>query len=175
MDLEKARLNDERLLTAVGSLTVSWAHLEFGLDAMILVIHNWMDGAKYEKQLPVALKNKINYLRAAFKRLGVAPADLPRWMKFLDDVKAASETRHDIIHGFPIHHPSDEGEAKLIRLLIQKDDWVQKPITITIASVLEASATATALAGKASNWVVVMADDHEKHLAQAQQSSAQQG
>lgn len=173
MDLEKARASDEKLLTWIGRLTVTWAHLEFALDAMILIIHKRMDGSKFEDELPRALKNKISYLRAAFKRLGIPAEDLPRYMAFLDSVRTESVTRHDIIHGFPVHHPSDEGEAKLIRLLVQKHDWEQREVTISIASVAEAASRAMGLAEKARDWAVAMLDAYQKHLSQQHQSDAQ--
>lgn len=173
MDIEKARTQDELLFSAVGRLTVSWAHLEFGLDSMILLIHNTMDNAKHEPRLPRALSRKIDYLRAAFPRLGIADKDLPRYEAFLDDVETQSVTRHDIVHGFPIFHPSDSGEAKLIRLTILKSGWEQKPITINTESVLEASNQAMKLATKALNWTKVMFEAYEAHLAQGKRPSEQ--
>jgi hypothetical protein len=168
MNLEKSLAQDELLFAAVGRLTVAWAHLEFGLDSMILLIHNTMDNAKHEPRLPRVLSRKIDYLRAAFKRLGIAEVDQPRYNAFLDEVRAQSVTRHDIIHGFPVYHPSDEGEAKLVRLTIGKSHWDQKEVTINIATVTEAWEDAYKLAGKALNWTRVMLQAYEDHLAREQ-------
>jgi hypothetical protein len=163
MDLERARINDEKLFAAVGRLTVTWAHLEFGLDAMIAVIHGLMDGRLHEKKLPRQLSKKLKYLRKAFDRIGVAEADRPRYDKFLDDVEAASVTRHDIIHGFPIHHASDTGEAKLIRLNIGTEKWGEhREVVITVASVMAAVDIAQKLAGKSSNWAKTMVNHYER-------------
>jgi len=164
MDFEKAVINDERLFAAVGRLTVTWAHLEFGLDSMIAVIHGLMDGRLYEKQLPKQLSEKLRYIRRAFDRLGIAEADRPRYDKLIDDIEVASTTRHDIIHGFPIHHANDTGEAKLVRLQIGKEKWIEphREIVITVDSVLEAALVAQSLALKTGNWARTMVDEYER-------------
>ncbi|MEO7221089.1 MAG: hypothetical protein ABIY37_01315 [Devosia sp.] len=167
MDIEKARQQDELLFAAVGKLTVAWARLEFGLDAMILLIHKTMDGAKHEVPLPRTLSSKISYLRAAFVRLGIPDASKPSYDAFLDQVDAGSVTRHDIVHGFPIHHPSDEGEARVVRLIIEKSGWgEQKPVTISKTSVDAAWMEADVLFQKATRWTILMLDGYEAHLKQ---------
>ena len=164
MDLEKAKSSDRLLLEQVGRLTVAWAHLEFALDAMILLIHRTMDGSVHEKRLPRPLERKIEYLRSAFSRLGITATDAASYERFLTDIEAAAVTRHDIVHGFPVHHPSDSGEAKLVRLIIEKDSWAQRQVTIDIDSVTRAVSKTMQLAGKARDWTLLMFDYWETNV-----------
>lgn len=79
-------------------------------------------------------------------------------------MKEASVTRHDVIHGFPIHHASETDEAKLVRLNIGRDRWElpHREVIITIAFVTEAAAVAQALATRGSDWVKMMVDEYER-------------
>ncbi|WDR04051.1 hypothetical protein PSQ19_08595 [Devosia algicola] len=164
VDAQKAIIQDELLFAAVGRLAVSWAHLEFGLDSMILIIHNGMNNSAYEKSLPKVLSAKIQYLRDAFNRLGIPDAARPQYESFLEEVSSLSDTRHDIIHGFPIFHPSDSGEAKLIRLKIQKSGWAHKEVIIDINSVNQASRESMVLANRATKWAVTMFDAYRAYI-----------
>lgn len=163
MDTEKAAASDEKLFAAVGRLTVTWAHLEFALDCMIAIIHGLMEGSRHEKALPKQLAERIKYLRRAFNRLGIPDADRPRYDKFLDDIEREAVTRHDIVHGFPIYHPSDSGEAQLVRLKIGKTKWDEhRQVTISIESVMASVDAAQALAGRGQTWVRTMLETYEQ-------------
>jgi hypothetical protein len=163
MDLEKARENDERLLAAVGRLVVTWAHLEFALDAMILFVYRGGYN-EHEPELPRALNRKLDFLRGVFNKGQLAQAEKESHLAFLDAVAVESVTRHDIIHGYPRHHPSDDGEAKLTRLLINKTGWQERHVTITIASVTEATARAQRLSELGRDAAIMLGERYLEHF-----------
>jgi len=149
MTLEKEPIFDEKMLAAIGELAVNWAHLEFGLDAIILVLYK-AGFSEFQSELPRSLSRKLDFLREALKRADPsAVGDIASAFAFIETIRAESETRHDIIHGFPIHYSQDLTEVDLVRLLVQKDTWKQRYVSISIAGVMNAASRAFDLAAKA--------------------------
>lgn len=139
---------DETFFGAIGRLTISWAHLEFGLDGMILMLHHAGGGNKIEKDIPWSLSRKLNYLRRYFKKVEEVEPIKASILKLLDDIEAASETRHDIIHGFVIEHVEGSGQASMVRLL-RGETWPsRKYYTVSAKAVLLAAKEAGRLSGK---------------------------
>ena len=42
---------DEAFFGAIGRLTISWAHLEFGLDCMVEIVHHHFGGEEVEAEM----------------------------------------------------------------------------------------------------------------------------
>jgi hypothetical protein len=163
MDFDKARRNDEKLLAAVGRLVVTWADLEFCLDAIILIFYR-AGYNEHEPALPRPLSRKIEFLRGVFTKGPLDQETRDRHLAFLDCVARESETRHDIVHGYPRYYPSDEGEAKLTRLLINKTGWQERHITISIASVAEATNRAQQLRDRARDAAILLAERYMEQV-----------
>ena len=102
---------DEGLFAAIGRLTISWAHLEFSLDCIVEIIHWGFGGKDIEPEIPRALQRKISYLRAAFKQIPLPPDAAQGYQNLFDQIEAAAQTRHDVIHGIIIEQVERSGEA----------------------------------------------------------------
>lgn len=118
---------DENFFGAIGRLTISWAHLEFGLDCIVEIIHHGFGGKMIEPEIPRALQRKITYLRAAFKNL---PFELPQdalqgYLNLFDQIQTAAQTRHDIIHGIIIEYAERSGEATMARVIRNREGVIK--------------------------------------------------
>jgi len=107
---------DERFFGAIGRFTVSWAWLELGLDISVSVIHRHLNGEAIQSEAPWSLQRKLDYLRAAPKKLLPLASYRQRITALADAVELMLETRHDIIHGCIIEHTEGTGSAVMARL-----------------------------------------------------------
>ena len=98
-------------LAAIGRLTISWAHIEAGLDFAIDVIHCCLGGAHIEPLPRTALSRKLTYIRKWLKTAPSEPTFQTSIAALMDAIEAAANTRHDIIHGFIVEHAEGTGEA----------------------------------------------------------------
>ncbi len=143
---------DEAFFAAIGRLTISWAHIEAGLDWLVRVAHHDLGGSeRIEAQEPTALKRKLAYLRKAFRTLPELAAFADRFPPVADEIIEASVQRHDIIHGFVIHSLSGSGKAVMARIM--PGDKTLKPFAVTTADVLRAAVRASKI------HVLVLADE----------------
>ena len=60
---------DELLFSSIGRLTISWARLKVGLDALITIIHHRVGGKSVETEMPWMLKRKLKYIKSASRHL----------------------------------------------------------------------------------------------------------
>lgn len=131
---------DEAFFAAIGRLAVAWAHIEISLDAMIAIVHDTMNGGELiEPEKPISLQRKLRYLRRAFNRMQELQPFNERFRAIADEVKAASEDRHDIIHGFVVDQTSGTGRALMVRLLPGAD---AKGFVVTTETILRAAVRA---------------------------------
>jgi len=127
---------NQEFFAAIGWHTTSWAFIENGLEFLVIAIHD-AGGNQIDTEAPWSLERKIKYLRRCFRQIAaLAPYHLVA-STLLDQVKIASESRHDIIHG-TFQHFIGSGEAKMTRLLRTKTaDRIIKPFTLTTAGIYE--------------------------------------
>lgn len=137
---------DEKFFGAIGRLTISWSHLELGLDTGIYLIHHYLGGKDREKELPRALSRKLKYFKRALEHLPISDQDLPKYRGLITNIQDASDTRHDIIHGAVVSHEEGSGEAKLVRLIYKDTGWDAKSIDATTQSILTSARDAQELA-----------------------------
>ena len=143
---------DEAFFGAIGRLTISWGHLELGLDCMVHILYYGFKGNTIQRKIPRNLKAKVTFLRSAWKRLLIGD-DSNGYMKFLDRVEAAAETRHDIIHGVVIEQVERSGEAIMVRAVRKRDGELEKRrFRVTTVDILRAAREAQDLAGKVLYW-----------------------
>jgi len=144
---------DEEFFGAIGRLTISWAHLELGLDVMVEVLYYGVRENKVDGAIPRALGRKIDFLRAAFKRLPLPDDAAAGYESLFDAIKTASERRHDIIHGVVVEQIEGSGEAKMVRLLPKKGgERRRKEFDVTTKYILESAIEAQRLASKTLCW-----------------------
>jgi hypothetical protein len=72
---------DEEFFGAIGRLTISWGHLELGLDAMVEILYRGCEGNLIEPEMPRNLQRKITFLRKAVKKLPIGEAALRQYSK----------------------------------------------------------------------------------------------
>lgn len=145
---------DESLLGAIGRLTVSWAYLELGLDWTVENIYNHLDGKSIEKEKPRSLSRKLTFLRAVIKRMPLPEDSAAGFYSLFDQIEEATETRHDVIHGFIVEHEDGSGEVTMARLIREKSKTRKRHFKLTAADILQAAITAD----KLSNRTLRMAD-----------------
>lgn len=132
---------DERdFFAAVGLYTILWAQLEAGLDFIATIVHQPLGGDQIEPELPRALQRKLDYLRKAFQRLAPLAPYQQRAVDLVANIIAASETRHDLIHGCLVSRPVGQTvEAEMFRLLWEKTHYREKTLTIGTGDIIAAS------------------------------------
>jgi hypothetical protein len=57
---------DEAFFGAIGRLTISWGHLELGLDCMVHILYHGFKGNTIEREIPRNLQRKITFLRSSW-------------------------------------------------------------------------------------------------------------
>jgi len=141
---------DQNHLAAIGRVTISWAQLEAGLDFCVLIAHLDLGGDALIAEPPRSLSRKLEYLKTAFKRLPDLTEQRDRALRLLPEIKAASKTRHDLIHGFILSHRKTETlEVEMSRLMDWRDGHrVERKFTITTAEILEHAVLANNLANQ---------------------------
>jgi len=130
---------DEDFYASIGKLTISWAYVEFGLDWMLREIHEPLGGQTIvEPEIPISLQRKVRYLRKAFNKLPQLASFRDRFKTIGDEIVAASDERHDLIHGFIVSQHGDK--AVMVRMV----PGVKKPklFPVTTVSILKAAVRA---------------------------------
>jgi hypothetical protein len=149
---------DEKFFGAIGRLVISWAHLELGLDVMVEILYRGFNGNEIEAEMPRNLLRKITFLRAMFIKLLGEGEGSEGYRKFFDRVQAASQTRHDIIHGVVVEQVERSGEATIMRAIRNRDGIIKRRISVTTHNILTAAVEAQKLGGNALYWVDVVVD-----------------
>ncbi len=102
--------------------------------------------------MPRALRRKIGYLRKIIKQMPL-PADAANgYERLFAEIEAASQTRHDLIHGVVVEHVEYSGEIKMVRLGRDKDNLMKRDFIMTTTEILEAALAAQRLGGKTLYW-----------------------
>ncbi len=66
----------------------------------------------------------------------------------MDEIKIASEMRHDIIHGVATFHPEGATQIEMVRILRDAERGSAKHFTVTAIQVLESAVSVNKLAGR---------------------------
>jgi hypothetical protein len=139
---------DEALFSALGRHTLSWSFIEAATEYMVFAIHTWGSGHTIEKEMPWSLERKLTYLRKAFRRL-------PRLISFseaafpiLNDIKSASDIRHDLIHGIATEHIEGANEIRMTRILRGKTTRTLKEFSVSTTEILQAAVEAQKIGSK---------------------------
>jgi hypothetical protein len=133
---------DEEFFGAIGRLTISWGHLELGLDCMVEILYRGFGGNTIYPEMPRQLQRKITFLRKSFRKLPIGEEAIQGYLKFLDQVETAAQTRHDIIHGIVIEQAEHSGEAVMVRIIRKHDSMKQKRIKVNAKGILESAVEA---------------------------------
>jgi hypothetical protein len=119
-----------------------------GLDCAIDIIHRFLGGKQIDREAPrTSLFRKLNYIRKWAKTAPEATFRVAV-QKLMNDIEAASETRHDLIHGIIIEQEEGSGEAKMVRLLHRTAPPGKKYYEVTTVQILRAAVAAGKLGGR---------------------------
>jgi len=143
---------DEEFFAALGRLTISWARIELGLDCAVDVVHNVLGGQNVNRTAPqTALSRKIEYLRKWAKTVP-EPTFRDAVPFLLADIEAASDTRHDLIHGVIIKMEQGTGEAEMARIIHSRGSptpsFEKKYFKVTTLDILRAAVAADKLGNR---------------------------
>jgi hypothetical protein len=89
---------------ALGLATTAWASLEFVLDLNIHVISAHYGGKSISTQVPLALNQKLKFLRRAFTGSKMLELFRAHGNTDIDKINALSEMRHELIHGATLQY-----------------------------------------------------------------------
>jgi hypothetical protein len=148
---------DESLYSSLGRLTIAWAYVEFGLDWLIREIHEPLGGSQIvQAEKPIALQNKLKYLRRAFREIDRLADFRERFEKIADQIRDASDERHDLIHGFIVSQQGDK--AVMVRVI----PGLAKPKLFAVDSLSILKATVKADSIQAQGFAMEVANFLEK-------------
>ena len=139
---------DQEFFAAIGRLTISWAHIEAGIDITISIARH-IGGAKVQPDPPrTGLNRKIAYIRKWLKTVR-EPTFCTAVESLISQIESAADVRHDLIHGFIIEQAEGSGEAEMVRILgTAADPYRRKKYKITTVEILRAATDAGKLAGR---------------------------
>ncbi len=145
---------DEEFFAAIGRLTISWAQLESGIDLTVLMLHHNLNGRQFQREIPWTLSRKLRYIRKCFNGLKATHGKAfellaPAIEKLTAEIEAASEFRHDLLHGFALDHTEGASEVEMYRLLRGDVPYARKKFTVSTAQILEQAGLAVKLGGRA--------------------------
>ncbi len=144
---------DEAFFAAVGRLTLSWGHLGIALDSMVEIMYHGFGGREIEPEMPRQLQRKITFLRKAFKKLPIGQKAIQGYLALFDQIEAAAQTRHDIIHGAVIEYAERSGEATMVRVTRHGERVTKKRFKVTTRSIFKAAIDAQKLGSKVFYWL----------------------
>lgn len=134
---------DEHFFAAIGRLAISWAQIELVIDCAVDIIHRCLGGQKIAATAPrTSLYRKTAYIRSWSQTIPETTFK-NAVLSLMDQIEAASEIRHDMIHGIIVKHEEGSGEADMVRLIHSATKSVDKKyFTITTIQILEAAVAA---------------------------------
>ena len=141
---------DEDFFAAIGRLTISWAHLELGLDVVIQIVH--LGGIGAQSKAPRHLQQKVSYLRETIKKMPLPDDAISGYESLFSAIEQAARIRHDIIHGAIIEQVEGSGRATSVRLVHQKNIPTPRKFETNTIEILKAANDAQRLSGKTLLW-----------------------
>jgi hypothetical protein len=139
---------------------------------LVEILSHGFGGNAIEPEIPRSLQRKISFLRSAFQRLPLGTEALKIYLKFLDRVQTAAQTRHDIIHGIVVEHAERSSEAVMIRIIRNRNGIIKKRIEVSTKGILEAAVEAQKLGGMILDGNTTLHTQIQKLLETTNQANA---
>ena len=159
---------DEALFSAIGRMAISWAQLEFSIDAMVHAIFHTFDNPPGDAEIPRSLSSKLRYLKSSLQKKPEIFGDVTKYSNLFTNIKTESVTRHDIIHGTIINHIEGNGDATALRLIRYKESHRFKQINFNVKDILKAAIRAQKLSYISFSWV--LKNTEETHQPNGEQN-----
>jgi hypothetical protein len=163
---------DEEFFGAIGRLTISWAHIETGIDFIVAVVYHDLGGDEIEEK-PWSLARKLKFLRKCFSKFPALEPLREVGFPLFTEIADALEMRQNIIHGFVLDHPEGSGEATMVRLLRGGAPNAHIKFSVTTAEILRAAIEANKLARRALGIGSLMLEARAEVLNKAKQSGGE--
>lgn len=130
MDLSEISTERRKVIgECIGILAMEWAHMEFVVDGLISIFHDFFFGKEVEIHKPRSFKRKIRYMRACFTKLETMMWASP-YLPILEEMEDISEIRNWFIHGVLIE-ANDDQTIKFIR-----HNYDTRPVGVEYKTVL---------------------------------------
>ena len=107
--------DDEALFASIGRLTISCAHMELALDAIVYSYFHRLGNPANEKEEPIALTRKVKYVKRSIKASRLPDGLVKSWLEILSDILKVNDDRNDVIHGAITEHEEGTGAATFTR------------------------------------------------------------
>ena len=147
---------DEAFFAAVGRLALAWGIIDSALEVMVLMIHAGFGGSKIERDAPMSLSRKVDYLKKCVSRIDELKPAKEILVPLFNEVRDESEMRHDIIHGILLSIP-DGTVTKMARML-RNTQKPQKRFSISTAEILKNAAAMRDLGGRLTNVTIALGE-----------------
>ena len=120
------------LCSAVGFVVVNWAITEQMLDGWVSIIFHDHGGKNIEPEIPRSLSKKVQFLKTCFKKLPTLAPLQDDALKILQNVKALSDRRHDLVHGAITSVTSQNGTFEFAKLDYEKQMHVVRAVHLNL-------------------------------------------
>ena len=95
---EEQKTDLDSLFRVIGYTVTHWAMIEGTLDMSIAVVYHCCGGKDIEPKLPRTLKQKIQFMRKALRRLGSLAPLKSHGLDLMQQVSDMKRQRHDLVH-----------------------------------------------------------------------------
>lgn len=123
----------ERYLTLIGAITLSWAMSEMVLDNMVAFIFHVYGGQNSQKTIPsISFKNKRSYVYKSFNNKPELASYKDEAFILLDRMLALSDERHWCIHGaaLNLHSSNNSTTQTMYRVVNEVHQEIQREVTL---------------------------------------------
>jgi hypothetical protein len=111
------------LCTVIGEFTIKWALTEMAFDGLVLTLFKLHQGAKLDKEIPRALKRKVDFARRCFNQVPSLAPFATDAHYIIDAVYKAGNERHTLVHGVVSNLSEFQatGKFSLLRTIHEKE------------------------------------------------------
>lgn len=101
----------------VGGVVVTWAYIEFYIDAWVQVLHRAGGAEMIQAGLPASLSREIDFLKREWKLADITPALRDEGFRLIGEIQQLKDFRHDLVHGI-----ADLNDPRVINISMWKID-----------------------------------------------------
>lgn len=148
---------DRNLEIIVGKLAIAWAQLETSIDILLDAIHHRGGSQLVQSDLPVAIVNKVKYLKKARPLLSDRAANhIPIYTA---EILRLKKLRSDLIHGVAGKYDLATGHWQFTRSTFSPDGKGETTEAYHINALCDGILAITALDGKISLFTLMVTDE----------------
>ncbi|MEQ3649920.1 hypothetical protein [Hyphomonas sp.] len=138
--------DDEALFASIGRLTISCAHMELAIDAIVHAFFHRLGNPANDKEEPRAITRKVKYLKQSIMASGFPDGLATSWLGLLEDALEVNDDRNDVIHGAVTKHEEGTGTATFTRRQIGSSSFDSNARTLNAGDITLIAVRANKLA-----------------------------